>query len=124
MSAEIVVAASQSPGTASDQGIPRIERENAVDFAAVVFGREIESLRRVADGLDRDYETRKAMKFKDRLSYVAIRERLACKIVDFTEKLCGLRTMDPATEFNRSESGGSVSWDPDAVQGAESPQAQ
>ena len=125
MSDELAVAGSQTPGTASDQARkPGIERQNPVDFAAVVFGREIESLRRVADGLDREYESRKLMKFKDRLAYLAIRERLACKIVDFTEKLCGLRTTNPTTEFAGSESSGSLSWDPDADQPAKFPQAQ
>lgn len=113
MSGELVVTESEGRDVASDQ-------ENPVDYAATVLGREIESLRQVARGLDAEYGGRKLMKFKDRVSYLTIRSRIANQIVDFTEKLCKLRSPEPV----RIPTGGSRSWNPDAVQGAETPQAE
>ncbi len=116
MSTELEVVESDQE---SESGIDG--QQSVTDYAASVLGREIESLRRISDGLDLAFGARKVMKFKDRLAYLAARERLAGKIVEFTEKLCRLTATNPNPELDLSD--GATSWDPDAPR-EKSPQAR
>ena len=94
------------------------------DYVTAVVTEQIESLRCVADELDRQYAVnvkKRKIRFKDRVDYLAVRERVASRIVDFAEDLCRLRS----TDATGSELSGALSWNPDDDgSAASSPAAQ
>lgn len=88
-----------------------LPQQQVADFAAAVIVEQIESLRRVAADLDRQYGNnvkKRKIAFMNRVDYLAVRERVASKIADLVEDLCQLpREAPPALEY------GSRSWNPD-----------
>jgi len=86
------------------------------DYAATVVTEQIESLRRIADELDRRYASRiknGRLKPKDGMAYLAVRERVASRIVDFATELCQLRATEAPTNPPGGEPSGALSWNPD-----------
>jgi hypothetical protein len=93
-----------------------LRRQPITDFAAAVLAEQLECLRRTTADLDGQYASnvkRRRMKFKDQVAYLALRERIATRIVALAERLCQLRSTDPATNAVGSESERNWSWDPD-----------
>ena len=100
----------------------RILRQDSItDYAAAVVVQQIEGLQSIANDVDRQYAINvrgRKIKFKDRVDYLAIRERVASRSVDFATKLCRILSTDTTTDPPESESPPN-SWNPDEVQGPE-----
>ena len=89
-----------------------LQQKSITDYCAAIIAEQIESLRKTAYGLDRQYENNvrgRKIKFRDRVSYLSLREKVASKIVALVECLHRLRS----TDVPGVEPGGAPSWDPD-----------
>jgi predicted transport protein len=134
MSDELVAAAEvpESPNAVLEQGfeiieslqtLPTVEQVlqeiSFTDYAAAVVMQQIESLRSSVNDLDRRYANnvrKHKITFKNQVSYMAVREKIASRIVYFLGSLREIRSAYPTTGTDPSEVN---SWDPDADQGPE-----
>ena len=94
----------------------RILRQDSItDYAAAVVVQQIEGLQSIANDVDRQYAINvrgRKIKFKDRVAYLAVREKTASRIADLVGSLREIRS----TDTTQSECN---SWNPDEVQGPE-----
>ena len=92
-----------------------LRKHSIDDYAVAVLAEQIETLRITVNGVDGQYAINvrgRKIKFKDRVAYVAVREKTAARIADLVGSLREIRS----TDTTQSECN---SWNPDEVQGPE-----
>ena len=93
----------------------RILRQDSItDYAVAVLAEQIETLRITVNGVDGQYAINvrgRKIKFKDRVAYVAVREKTAARIADLVGSLREIRSEYPTTRTDPSQVN---SWNPDA----------
>ena len=98
----------------------RILRQDSItDYAVAVLAEQIETLRITVNGVDGQYAINvrgRKIKFKDRVAYLAVREKTASRIADLVGSLREIRSTDPPESESPVNS-----WNPDEVQGPECP---
>ena len=121
MTDELVDAMKASESLSAEKegllSLPAILQENSIsDYSAAVIAQQIERLRNLASDVDRQYAVNvrgRKIKFKDRVGYLSVREKVATRIVALVEDLLRLQSTDSPTDPIESEQGVNMSWDPD-----------
>lgn len=95
-----------------------LQETSIADYSAAVIAQQIERLRNLASDVDRQYAVNvrgRKIRFKDRVSYLGIREKVASRIAGLVENLLRLKSSaESATDSNEREPPGAISWNPDA----------